>query len=452
MKAAVIIQARMNSSRLPGKVLMQLEGKSVLAHVIERCKVIPGTDVVCVATVDGPESDGIVIEAHRNGAEVFRGSESDVLERYYLAAKSLDADIILRVTSDSPLLDPEIYGRALNLLKSSGADYVANNLPPSWPHGLDCEAFTFAWLERAALEATKPSEREHVTPWIREHPDVKKQNLVGPHPSCNHYRWTLDTQEDFDMMETLFWKLPEGLEGWNWRVTKDIVDATTGLRELNANYDPLEGLKKSHEDDEAWARDWLTETGPSETYEHLASTPDLTDKTGRQILSLRRQDLLPIMNWRNDQIDVLRQAKPLTPTGQKSYYENVIRPTFGEETPAQILVSYLLNGTLIGYGGLTNINWQERSAEVSFLLDTERSNDIALHCQDFRHFLKLLQTYAFDGLKLDRLHTETYDIRPHHVEVLETAGFKPQGRLPNRVIIEGKPTDSLLHASVRQAG
>lgn len=163
-RTGVIVQARIGSSRLPGKVLMRLGDRTVLAHVLERCLAICGIDVVCCAVPDGPADDRVAEEARRSGAEVFRGSETDVLDRYYRAAATFRLDVILRVTADCPLLDPGVCGDVLSLRSAAGADYVCNNLPPSWPHGLDCEAMTFAWLERAAHEASQPYEREHVTP------------------------------------------------------------------------------------------------------------------------------------------------------------------------------------------------------------------------------------------------------------------------------------------------
>lgn len=452
MKTVVIIQARMTSTRLPGKVLMTLGRRSVLGHVITRAKSIPGVDAVCIAAPMGPDGDPIEAEARACGAEVFRGSESDVLDRYWQAAKAMKADIILRVTSDSPMLDPAIYGAALARMLDTGADYVSNNNPPSWPHGLDCEVFSFEWLDRAAREADKPSEREHVTPFIRNHSEAHTDNLEGPSPSLNHYRWTLDTPEDFKMMEILFQHLPEDPLGWRWQTALKTVDAIPGLKDINASYDPLAGLKTSLEEDDTWARTWLLEQGKDEAYSALGFTLDFADSTGRRILSLRRRDLLPIMEWRNEQMVILRQAEPLTLTGQKKYYETAIQPTFTEDRPRQILVSYLHDGALIGYGGLTNIDWSEKSAEVSFLLETRRSEDIALHCDDFRHYLALLMELAFDHLSLERLHSETYDIRPHHVEILEKMGFEPRGRLAGHATIGGRPVDSLLHEIRHQAG
>lgn len=248
MTTVMIVQARMGSTRLPGKVLHPLAGRTVLAHVLERCAAIPGVDVVCCATVAGLDGDPVEQEAKRCGAVVFRGSETDVLDRYYQAARSLHADIVMRVTSDCPLIDPALSGQVLRRL-ADGADYACNNLPPSWPVGLDCEAFPFSWLERAAQEAQRPSEREHVTPYLRNHPRVRVANVAGPGGLCVEHRWTLDTATDLAFLEALFARLPGGRAGWDYRVPLGIVEGDPELAAINAGQDRYEGLRRSLQHD-----------------------------------------------------------------------------------------------------------------------------------------------------------------------------------------------------------
>ncbi|MET1027226.1 MAG: UDP-2,4-diacetamido-2,4,6-trideoxy-beta-L-altropyranose hydrolase [Dongiaceae bacterium] len=203
-RTAIIIQARHGSTRLPGKVLRKLAGKMVLEHVLTRCGSIAGIDRVVCATTDKPVDDVIAAEAQRLGVDVFRGDESDVLSRYLGAARQVDADIIMRVTSDCPLIDPEICADVLRLRQERDADYAANNMPRLFPHGLDCEAFTRAALEEAAAQATAPYDREHVTPWLRRHPKFRRANLTGPGWPANTYRWTLDYPEDYDFFASVF--------------------------------------------------------------------------------------------------------------------------------------------------------------------------------------------------------------------------------------------------------
>jgi spore coat polysaccharide biosynthesis protein SpsF (cytidylyltransferase family) len=230
----------MASTRLPGKVLLELNGRTVLSHVLERCKAIPGVDAVCCATPEGTDCDPVVDEAMRCGVEVFRGSEKDVLDRYYGAAKELQADFVMRVTSDCPLIDPEICGLVLAEVTSGRADYATNNIPVTWPHGLDCEAFTFVLLERATAESQIHAEREHVTLFMSHASDVRRTNVAANEENIGHHRWTLDTSKDYAFFNALFPCLPEGPEGWGYGVPLALVEADPKLTVINAgNEHPL---------------------------------------------------------------------------------------------------------------------------------------------------------------------------------------------------------------------
>jgi glutamate-1-semialdehyde 2,1-aminomutase/spore coat polysaccharide biosynthesis protein SpsF len=167
MKTVAIIQARMGSTRLPDKVLADLAGKPVLAWVVRAARATLGVDDIWVATSTAAGDDAIAAWCRANGTSFHRGSESDVLDRYAGAAKSSDADVVIRLTADCPLLDPAVIGQTVRLRAMTGADYASNIDPPTWPDGLDCEVVTAAALRAAAAEATRPSDREHVTPFIR---------------------------------------------------------------------------------------------------------------------------------------------------------------------------------------------------------------------------------------------------------------------------------------------
>jgi spore coat polysaccharide biosynthesis protein SpsF (cytidylyltransferase family) len=214
-------------------VLSGLAGKSVLRHVLERCKAIEGADEVCCAVPAGGFDDDVAREAENCKARVVRGSETDVLDRYYRAAVECGAETIMRVTSDCPLIDPNVAGEVLRLAASGAADYACNNMPRSWPHGLDCEAFSFEWLERAAREALLPEEREHVTPYLRSHPLVRKLNVPGPGGEVAKNRWTLDTPEDLEFLRELFKRLPEGPAGFDYRMPLAIVAREPDLAFIN---------------------------------------------------------------------------------------------------------------------------------------------------------------------------------------------------------------------------
>jgi spore coat polysaccharide biosynthesis protein SpsF len=209
MKIVAIIQARMGSTRLPGKVMKQLCGKTVLAYVIQRVQACPLVDEVVVATTTSPADDVIVAETENYGAKWFRGSEEDVLERYYLAANEFNADVVVRVTSDCPLFDSEVLTQMLDYFKFESAqgltiDYLSNTLNRSYPRGLDAEVFTFAALERTFQEAHLAYEREHVTPYIYEHPELFALHNQTADEDLSAYRWTLDTQEDWQLIEEIY--------------------------------------------------------------------------------------------------------------------------------------------------------------------------------------------------------------------------------------------------------
>ncbi len=248
MRTGVVIQARAGSSRLPGKVLLTLGDRSVLAHVLGRCRAIRGIDAVCCAVPEGAADDPVAEAAASLGACVVRGPEADVLERYRLAAVALDLDVVMRVTSDCPLIDPDVCAAVLSLRAAVGADYACNNAPPTWPHGLDCEVMTTRVLVRAARLAERAWQREHVTPWLRTHPGVERANLamspaVGG--AAVRQRWTLDTPQDLAFLRSLIERLPPGPAGWGWKVPFAIVNADPALFGINAGADRLEGLRKS---------------------------------------------------------------------------------------------------------------------------------------------------------------------------------------------------------------
>ena len=204
MKKIVIIQARMNSTRFPGKVLELLNGKPVLHWVVDACLKIPTIDQLVVATSDSIADQSITQWCNDHKIIVFNGSESDVLMRFYSAAKEYNADVIVRITADCPLMDPNIAGQAVYLVSSGMADYASNVLPPTWPDGLDCESFTFKALEDAHINATRPSDREHVTPYIINNQyKFKILNVSSPIIGLQKHRWTVDTKNDLQFIESL---------------------------------------------------------------------------------------------------------------------------------------------------------------------------------------------------------------------------------------------------------
>jgi len=235
MTTACIVQARVASTRLPAKVLKEVAGEPILGHVLRRCGVIPGNDIVVCATVASAECGPIAAIAESYGALVFRGSESDVLDRYLNAARSVDADVVMRVTSDCPLIDPELCADVLRARAKTGAEYAANNFVYGYPHGLDCEIFTRSALEQAAAGTREPHDREHVSPWIRRNPNYRRESVVGPGTAAAKWRWTLDFPEDLDFLRALFAYLPPRPAIPSWTEVAGTIDRHPELAGINAN-------------------------------------------------------------------------------------------------------------------------------------------------------------------------------------------------------------------------
>jgi spore coat polysaccharide biosynthesis protein SpsF len=234
MKVAAIVQARVGSSRLAGKVLFDLGGKTVLHHVLNRCQAIAQADVVVCAVPDEPASNPLIEVAEECGAGIFCGSEADVLARYLGAARAHGADIVLRVTSDCPLIDPQVCGELIDLRARTQVDYAANNMPPSYPHGLDCEAFTVAALSEAAERATAADDREHVTPWLRRAAHIRRVNLSSGNPKITGHRWTLDYEEDLAFFRALFGAMQDA-EGARMQDILAFLNAHPEIAKINAS-------------------------------------------------------------------------------------------------------------------------------------------------------------------------------------------------------------------------
>ena len=205
MSTIAIIQARMSSTRLPGKVLKTLIDKSVLGHVVSRLQTSKTLDDVVVATTTHQIDDVIAAESRNFKAKVFRGSEEDVLSRYAAAAAEFGADVVIRITSDCPLIDPELIDQMLQkFLALPAVDYLSNTLERTYPRGLDVEIFSRKALSLACEKARQSFEREHVTPYIYQHTDLFRLASYVDDVDRSHFRWTLDTPRDWQCIEAIY--------------------------------------------------------------------------------------------------------------------------------------------------------------------------------------------------------------------------------------------------------
>jgi len=245
----IIIQARMGSSRLPGKILKEVLDKPLLYFLIKRLKLVNTPNKLIIATTTSKKDDPIVEFAKNHNIDYYRGSEDDVLDRYYQTALKFDGEIIVRITADCPLMDPELVDMGIELLISRNFDYVSDNHPETYPDGYDVEVFTFNALETAWKEGKLPSEREHVTPYIWKNPNLFKLGVYKSDVDLSSFRITIDEEDDYILISKIF----EAFKG-NWLNIrlKDVINflrKNPEVLKINERYIRNEGYLKSLEED-----------------------------------------------------------------------------------------------------------------------------------------------------------------------------------------------------------
>jgi spore coat polysaccharide biosynthesis protein SpsF len=253
-KTVAIIQARMGSSRLPGKVLMPILERPMLYYVVERLKQVESIDQIVVATSDLPRDDEIAHFCRSNNVNVSRGSETDVLDRYYQTANKINADVIIRVTADCPLIDPVLIEKLITEFTKSNTDYysIAAGAPASnkhtrnrFPEGLVAEIFTIQALFDAWQNGDKPDHREHVTPYIWKNEEKFRIGIMTCRGAdFSNYRWTVDNPEDFKLVQWIYENLYEDKPSFNMHDVLDLLDKTPSMMKINQHFIGKEGYEK----------------------------------------------------------------------------------------------------------------------------------------------------------------------------------------------------------------
>lgn len=249
---AGIFQARLGSSRLPGKVLMDICGKPLLWHVIHRVRAAKTIDKLIVATTESPTDEPLRDFLAQEGVTTVLGSENDVLDRFYQSARAHDVDVFVRITPDDPFKDPEVIDHAVNLLRtaSPSVDYVANcsydgSIPSTYPEGLDIEVMTMDCLARLWQGATRPSEREHVSPYLFAHPEKFKVLGFQCPENLAHLRWTIDYDQDMQFAREVYARLYERKPLFLMRDILELLQAEPELTAINTGITRYEGYKRS---------------------------------------------------------------------------------------------------------------------------------------------------------------------------------------------------------------
>ncbi|MBP2033800.1 spore coat polysaccharide biosynthesis protein SpsF [Clostridium algifaecis] len=235
MNVVCIMQARTGSTRLPGKVLKKICSKTVLEHDIDRLKRVKNIDKIVIATTTLEKDNAIVEEAKRLDVAYFRGSEEDVLSRYYYAAKENNTDVVVRVTSDCPLIDSEVTEKTVQYYidNRDKYDYVSNTYERTFPRGFDTEIFSFKLLERAFKETNKKIYREHVTTYFWKNPRIFKIGCYKSDVDYSKYRLTLDTEEDFKLIKTIYDNLYYKNECFGFKAIIELFKNNSELYDIN---------------------------------------------------------------------------------------------------------------------------------------------------------------------------------------------------------------------------
>jgi len=248
-KIVVIVQARMGSTRLPGKVLKEVDGKPLLGYLFDRLKQMQHPATLVLATTQAEEDKKLLKFAKSIGVGSYAGDENDVLDRYYQACKKYKADVVVRVTGDCTLIEPRIVDQILDVFLNNDYDYVSNVNPPTYPDGIDTEIFSFQALERAWNEAELKSEREHVTPFIRNRTDIFTQMNVNYDQDWSDYRLTVDEEEDFNLISQIILHFKDQWETVTMEEIIAYLNEHEELMQLNSKYKRNEGYAKSLQED-----------------------------------------------------------------------------------------------------------------------------------------------------------------------------------------------------------
>ncbi|MCG2717784.1 MAG: glycosyltransferase family protein [Nanoarchaeota archaeon] len=246
-----LIQTRMGSTRLPGKILKEVLGEPLLWHLCERLKFSEFIDEVIILTTEKKSDDPIVDFCKVNKLKYFRGSEYDVLDRHYQAAKKFKVDVIVRITSDCPLIDPQVTDRVIKYyLDNKGKfDYVSNCHPATYPDGLDTEVISFDILEEAWKNAKKPYEREHVTPYIWDNPEIFRiGNVEYKKDVSMEERWTLDYEEDYQFIKIVYKNLYEEGQIFSMGDILQLLKESPEIKKINEKYAGVNWYRKNLDD------------------------------------------------------------------------------------------------------------------------------------------------------------------------------------------------------------
>jgi len=415
-KIGIIIQARMGSARLPGKVLLDLANKPVLQHVVERCQK-SNVDEVIVATTTNKKDEKIVEFCKKNNFKFFRGSEEDVLDRYYECAKKFELTQIIRITADCPFVDPTIINKLIKLYNTGKYDYVIIDTN-TFPRGFDGEIFSWNILKKIKKNAKIKKEKEHVTIHIRNNKSQYNIASLKNKKNFAYMRLTLDTKEDYKLLKILSSKI----ENPSFQNIVKYLEANPSLMEINKNIIQKTTKRKNEERFKKYN----------------------IGLKNYEVRLLKFRDLLEIKNWRNKKIDILRQNRKLTNDDQVKYWDYL------KNSNLEKLFAIEYKKQLQGYFGFVHISENNKSAEISFLLEPAIKENSKKYSLILNKVLLFLIWYGFEISKLNRLFLETYSFRKNHLKVINKSPFIKEAILRESTLKNHKFYDSIVHSIIKK--
>lgn len=417
-----IIQARMSSTRLPGKILKEIQDKPMLELLVERLRHCKKLDKIVIATSNNEKDAATAALAKKINCPYFVGSEDDVLDRFYQAAKKFQADVIVRITGDCPLHDPKLIDKVVNfyLENQDKYDYVSNVDPPTFPDGLDLWVFPFETLERAWKEAKVASEREHVCPYIWKNPDKFRIGHYESGTDYSYLRWTVDDQTDFDFVKNIYDRLYQNGKIFGMREILNLLEKDSELHKAQEDKIRDEGYLKSIFEDKILNKNIIIK-GENIFLKKLTLEDASEEYCG----------------WLNDpEVNKNLVTKKISSIQLEEYIN-------GKNNSAKCLLLGIfdrINNKHIGNIKLEPIEFQEKKAVIGVLIGNKNYWGRGAATEA----VKLAKEYAFGELNLSELSLGVFPDNKAAIKVYEKNGFKIDRVEEKSVMVNGQLFDNLI--------
>ena len=433
-KVLILIQARMGSTRLPKKVLADVEGRPMLLRLYDRMRKVKSADEVAIATTDNPNDDIIAETAQKNGIPLYRGSENDIIDRLYQAAKKFGGDVVVRITADCPLADPRLIDRMVGIFLEKGYDFFSNVNPPTYPDGLDVEMVSFDALERM-WKGTSGNAflREWFRTYIVENPDKFSIGNLANGRDISWMRWTVDEKEDLKFVRKVFaHMLSKGKDVFYMEDVLRLLEGQPGLMEINRKFVR----------DERYAQA-LEERKKGKEVKGMHHPFIVGEKI--YLRGMERKDLEgPLFQWANDSEVTHYMFMGLKPNSMELLCEEYERMMRSNNDVVFLIVDKKTDKP-IGSAGLYVINWVSRSAEYRIVIGEKEYWGKGYGTET----AKLLVRYGFDKLNLNRIWLGVNADNPAGIKSYEKAGFVREGVLRQEIYRNSRYYDAIRMSMLR---